>query len=89
MAYMVDEDPGKILSKEKRPLTCKKSFNTSGFGKMERKTIFSGKFQFYDNEFEKDLSGAGCKIGPGPGNVNLRDIKEEHHPTSSKGTMQL
>ena len=90
MAYMVDEDPGKVLPKEKRPLSCKKSFiQDSVFSKQERKTIFSGNFQFYDYEFEKDCSGAGAKVGPGPASLNLRDHKEEHHPTSNKGSLPL
>jgi hypothetical protein len=88
MAYMIDEDPGKVLPKERRPLTSKKSFlQDSVFGKEQRKTIFTGNFPYYDYEFEKDTSGAGAKIGPGPANLNLREHKEVHHPTSSKGTI--
>lgn len=87
---MVDEDPGKVVPKTNRPLTCKKSFIAESiFSKQERKTIFSGKFHFYDYEFEKDLSGAGTNIGPGPATLNLREHKEEHHPPSSKGSLPL
>lgn len=87
---MVDEDPGKVLPKEKRPLTSKKTFvHDSVFSKEERKTIFSGKFPMYDYEYERDCSGAGAKVGPGPANINLRNLKEEHHPTSIKGTMSI
>ena len=87
---MVDEDPGKALPKENRPLTCKKSFNQEqGWSKQQRNTIFSGKFKFFDYEFEKDMSGAGARIGPGPATLNVRDHKEEHHPTSNKGTLPL
>ena len=87
---MVDEDPGIVLPKEKRPLTSKKSFITdSVFGKQERKTIFSGNFPHYDYEFEHDMSGAHSRVGPGPAALNLRDHLEEHHPPSSKGSLPL
>lgn len=90
VAYVVDTDPSKVLPRERRPLTSKRSFIKGiDIGKQERKTIFSGKFKFYDYEFEKDISGHGNKMGPGPAGINLRDHQPEHHPPSSKGSMSL
>jgi hypothetical protein len=39
---------------------------------MQRKTIFGGEYKFYTSGMEKDMSGAGSKVGPGPANLNIR-----------------
>jgi hypothetical protein len=89
MAYMRDEDPGKVLAKERRPLTSKKSFAAdTTIGKQERKTIFGQKFAFYEDEYINDMSGAGCKLGPGPAAINLRDYNSSHG-ASIKGNLPL
>ena len=53
---------------------------------MERKTIFSGNFPFYESEFEKDVSYTGNKIGPGPATLNIADNKSHKYTISSHKT---
>ena len=47
-------------------------------GTMARKTIFGGDYKFYDTGMEKDMSGAGDKVGPGPANLNIRNVKTNY-----------
>jgi len=42
-------------------------------GTQKRDTIFGGKFSAYTPGFDKDMSFAGSKLGPGPASRNLRN----------------
>jgi len=56
-------------------------------GTMQRKTIFGGDYKFYSNGMEKDMSGAGFKVGPGPANLNIRNVKTNYKQYSCKTTI--
>jgi|TARA_B110000285_G_C15103124_1_gene606231 hypothetical protein len=47
-------------------------------GTMQRKTIFGGEYKFYSHGMEQDMSGAGAKVGPGPANLNIRNVKTNY-----------
>jgi len=88
---MPDEDPGKKIPQNQRPLTCKKSFinpkTTQAFGSEQRKTIFGGEFaHYYAPGFERDGSYAGAKVGPGPATRNLYENELHAMKTSSNKT---
>ena len=92
--YNLPFDPCRKMYKNQRPLSSKLTFiNTKASsyhgmaGSTVRQTIFSGKFNMFDNGiFTKDLSNAGGKLGPGP-NINVRDFSQDKKPSSKKTTM--
>ncbi len=98
MHYITDHDPGKILNKNQRPLTSKKSFideSKTTLDKQKRESLFAGNLRIYVGEagFEKHHHNAGSKLGPGPAQYNIREVKQGlatfnvKHTSSLKTTM--
>lgn len=99
LAYKPDTDPGKKPETTTKPLTGKKSFIETSKATIptgKRESAFGGNFKvFLDRGFEKTHHNAGSRLGPGPANVNLRNINDglasfHHKKTSSvKTTLNL